>query len=162
MADELQFDIPQKSKFYADVVNILKNITGLRWGCKKTRNRIQYLSCIEIPVRIAVLWGKSYEKRLPYTLDIKINNKYPTRYESREIWEDSVGTELQVKLLKFLENSGTRTTKLIEKIKAWRCSTEYGNMILQADEQNRKHKIDKTKILTFDMWVDNCKQFGFG
>lgn len=154
---KLNFDLPAKSKFYADVIEILNIITGIKWGYVKTRSRIKYLSSEEFPILIAATWKKVYKKDPIF--DIKISNKLPSKFPSRDAWIDCVGAELQIKLLKILDNNLDK--KIISRIKNWSCTTEYGNMILQADEQNRLYPL-VGEPNTFDIFLDKCSELGFG
>ena len=148
---KLVFDRPSGSGLYDGAICALDNLTGFKWGFIKGRRRVQYLSSIQLPIKICVLWGKSYEKNYRWAPDVEIVNKFPSKFDTREIWIDVITTELQLKLIKLNINSDIMT-----RVKLWRPSSHPAAMILHAEEQNKKHLNISVYSTEYNVYLESC------
>jgi len=118
------------SGFYDDVIKLLGEITGLQWGYYKPSRRVQYVSSVEIPVKIGAIWGKNYEKNCK-PLDIEIIHKYKKIFDGNG-WADAAGSELKRKLL------AHAPIQYIAKISSWKPSSKYIEARAYAEDQRKK------------------------
>lgn len=144
------FDKPANSAIYNQIIKILDNLTGIKWGFVKSKHRVKYLSSNEVPITIGILWGKPYEKRCK-PLDISINCKTPSMFPTNDEWVDAVTAELQIGLLKFVKDNS-----ILEKIKSLNMSGDYAELVIEAEIQNKKYKKYDPEDGIYDIWVDNA------
>lgn len=155
-AGTLVTDRPANSKIYNDLLRILHSLTGVQWGYVKNKHRVQYLSSVEVPLKIGIEWGKGYEKNVKYKLDISISNKSPAIFGDQTEWENAVKTELHFGLLELVKNE-----EIKNKISQWEPEGEYAEMLIFAAEQNKKYSYKGLEIAEqreYDLWLNNCMQ----
>jgi len=130
-------------------MKILAELTGVKWGYVKSKQRVKYLISLEIPLKIGIMWGKPYEKRIKYKLDISISNKSPNMFGSEDEWKQAVKAELQMELLRLVHDPPIKA-----KLGKWEPEGEYAEMLLFAEEQ--KAKYDSKISKEWDIWMEEC------
>ncbi len=154
------------STIYNKIIKILNNLTGIVWGFVQSGRRVKYLSSVELPIKIGILWGKKYEKNIKYKLDISISNKSPAMFYDEDLWIEALTSELQVGLRCILECNDDllQKEKILASVNKWKPVGEFAEMIAYADEQLRLYaasggvlEIDCNDN-TYDPWLEACLQ----
>lgn len=142
---ELRFDVRCNNKLFTAAIQILTAMTGVKWGFMRRRRRVQYVSSLEIPLRIGTLVGKHYDKTTKY--DYNIVNKPGGLFHK---WVEHLTCELRVYMITAVVDAS-----ILKSILAYHITAHTATLYDDAAEYNTKYA--NISMCVADAWLSGTE-----
>lgn len=165
----INFENPSGNKVHNESMRILNELTSVRWGYVSSGARSLYVTSVEIPIKVGAIWPRKGGRRdasTQFDLDIAVDSKYPSTFDSPSAWLASLTAELTERITPFVQQWLPDSKQRVKTARIDR-SSEIAEFQQYAEEQNQKYPnyiIDGQLVVgeQFFAWHEQCITYGFG
>jgi hypothetical protein len=156
--DQLVFDRPAKLSIYNDILKVLEDMTGLRWGWMPAKASSKYISSVEFPIKIGVEFIKTKArtgKKTASKYDVVVENNTLNGHIDQGMWAEATVVELRDKLVLHIGRIEDPLLRAKVGLRIQRRSPR-GDYAVVVSESLRSPIPTSSKV--FDVWLDECQR----